>query len=823
MKKVLLVLSVIIYLLTSFHFMPVIAEEQDGTESSPETTEVTEMEESSDDIKKTEETIPEEETVSEDNFSDDTDVIEKAEDNAEETIPEEETVSEDNFSDETNVIEKAEDDAEEIIPEENEYSDDKAVIEKTEEESLESENIEESVNENEDVYSTGNSYSEPYVLHLDQGISIQSEGSEKFFKFTPSRSGQYTFSSSGDSDTTGCFYYDYPGWYVEDDDSGENLNFSVTYDLIKGRDYYLCVSGYNQSSFSCTVSVTADSYDAVRTVSITFDINYDKGGRYGDSYSDDFSDSSTRVIEYEYGEDTTNNLGPSNVNYKDSSRLFVGWADRKDAVKPQYNGYTNCYFECDTFYPTEDTVLYAVYMPVHTVTFIPGNGFWVETGTEYISPSDKSKNLSFTVFDQKTFKESPGPIGNHESLEIMCNTGVFKGWSTTSDGKNIVNINNYRFTKNMTFYAVFQKTTGWKKVNDNWYYFNANGVLQKGWQKIDGKWYYFNSDGVMQTYWTPVGNNWYYLGSNGAMRTGWISYTSGGYTTWFYCNSSGAAVTGWQKIDGKWYYLRPETRQMVTGLEYINGKPYYFSNSGAMLTGWQKAYGNWYYFSNSGAAVIGWQKIKNKWYYFDSNIYNKGVMLTGWQKISNKWYYMSSSGVMQTGWIKLGGNWYYLTGSGAMVTGWQKIKGKWYYFGSSGDMYYQGWYEINGKRYWFKNNGEMISGWGKILDDEVAGGFYWVYCNSNGVGYTGWIQDGDDWYYAEKGDLYYGMNYINGILYCFDDYTGIMKKDIFVYEKEHTNTYWPYHFDADGKGTNGWLEYGWYYYHYVNGYPVDRQ
>ena len=33
---------------------------------------------------------------------------------------------------------------------------------------------------------------------------------------------------------------------------------------------------------------------------------------------------------------------------------------------------------------------------------------------------------------------------------------------------------------------------GWQKINSSWYYFDANGYMQKDWQEIGGKWYYFS-------------------------------------------------------------------------------------------------------------------------------------------------------------------------------------------------------------------------------------------------------------------------------------------------------------------------------------------
>ncbi|MHB0803355.1 hypothetical protein PVK73_28835 [Bacillus thuringiensis] len=40
--------------------------------------------------------------------------------------------------------------------------------------------------------------------------------------------------------------------------------------------------------------------------------------------------------------------------------------------------------------------------------------------------------------------------------------------------------------------------TGWKKIDNKWYYFNNDGLQVKGTLKqIDGKWYYFKTDGTL--------------------------------------------------------------------------------------------------------------------------------------------------------------------------------------------------------------------------------------------------------------------------------------------------------------------------------------
>ena len=164
-------------------------------------------------------------------------------------------------------------------------------------------------------------------------------------------------------------------------------------------------------------------------------------------------------------------------------------------------------------------------------------------------------------------------------------------------------------------YNIESALTGWQKIGNVWYFFDADGIAVTGERTISGKHYFFNDDATMFTGWRQVGNKWYYYGGSGYV-TGWYKIGK----SWYYFNSSGAMLTGWQKLSGKWYY---------------------FNSSGKMLTGWQKLSGKWYFFESSGAMKTGWYKTGGKWYYFNSS----GVMATGSVKIGNKTYRFNSSGV----------------------------------------------------------------------------------------------------------------------------------------------------------------------------------
>ena len=354
--------------------------------------------------------------------------------------------------------------------------------------------------------------------------------------------------------------------------------------------------------------------------------------------------------------------------------------------------------------------------------------------------------------------------------------------------------------------------TGWKKVDNQWYYYDSKGNKTTGWQKVEGLWYYMNANGVMLTGWQLINGKYYYLTSSGAMATGWILLNG----TWYYLDSSGAMLTGFQKINGKTYYLKEDSGAMVTGLQVINGKEYRFDSSGAALSGWQKISGKWYYMDTNGAVLTGWQLISGVWYYLEPQ---HGVMQTGWQLINGTWYYMNGSGAMLTGWQKIGSTWYYMNASGAMASdtwigayyvdasgawiqgktpqsgsqtgtvtntqtssqtakwilsgkrwwyrhadgsytksGWEKINGTWYLFDASGWML-TGWQKVKGTWYYMDGSGAMLTGWQKV-------GGTWYYLAGSGAMLTGWQKVGGTWYYMNgSGAMLTGWQFVNGKWY----------------------------------------------------------
>ena len=105
---------------------------------------------------------------------------------------------------------------------------------------------------------------------------------------------------------------------------------------------------------------------------------------------------------------------------------------------------------------------------------------------------------------------------------------------------------------------VLEKTDSYNVVKDQWvqeeagWKYYASNKAVSGWKQVDGKWFFFNAEGVMQKWWVKDGNTWYYLNGNGEMQTGWLQ--DGG--KWYYLETSGAMkASQWFTVGGKWYYV----------------------------------------------------------------------------------------------------------------------------------------------------------------------------------------------------------------------------------------------------------------------------
>lgn len=97
----------------------------------------------------------------------------------------------------------------------------------------------------------------------------------------------------------------------------------------------------------------------------------------------------------------------------------------------------------------------------------------------------------------------------------------------------------------------------WKRIENEWYYFDQYGYMVTGWLLQDGRWYYLDPSGKMcRSQWLFDNNQWYYFHEDGVMAAGrWVEYKKG----WYYLKEDGAmavstVIDGRYRVgeDGKW-------------------------------------------------------------------------------------------------------------------------------------------------------------------------------------------------------------------------------------------------------------------------------
>ena len=330
------------------------------------------------------------------------------------------------------------------------------------------------------------------------------------------------------------------------------------------------------------------------------------------------------------------------------------------------------------------------------------------------------------------------------------------------------------------------ENSGFKKIENETYYFTSNGYVKTGWLSVNNNWYFFKNSGCMVT------SNWvgsYYMDSEGKMKTN--AFTPDGY----YCGADGVYVrNAWVKHNGNYYYMD------ANGLMKKNAwvKDYYLGADGVMKTNTFTPDG--YYVGSDGAYYRNrWIKYENKYYYANG----AGLL------VKNTWvkaYYLGADGVMKTNAFTPDG--YYVGADGAYLRN-QKIQvdGKEYYLNAAGKVARNQWVgdyfiDVNGNvvknhwagNYWCGADGRYVkSSW---VDD----GRYYV--GSNGVYVINqWIGD----YYLNGADLVTKNAWV-GNYWCGSD--GKYVRSSWVDNNQ-------YYVGANGVYVPGrWVAYGsrWCYY-----------
>ena len=235
---------------------------------------------------------------------------------------------------------------------------------------------------------------------------------------------------------------------------------------------------------------------------------------------------------------------------------------------------------------------------------------------------------------------------------------------------------------------------GWKTVNKKSRYYQENGCCTIGEYKIDDKWYYFDKNGIMQTGFVDLPEKTVYYNENGVMEY------------------------GEQKINDAWYYFDMITGKMATGFCELPEKWVYYGSNGKMLYGEQKI-GNYYYYFDTvfGSMYSGWKTVNGKTRYYQSN----GQSKIGEYCENGRWYYFDKNGVMQKGFVQLPGKTVYYNGSGVMQYGEQKISDAWYYFDTITGKMATGFYNLPGKTVYYGTDGKML------YKEQKIGNYYYYF------------------------------------------------------------------------------------------------
>ena len=234
---------------------------------------------------------------------------------------------------------------------------------------------------------------------------------------------------------------------------------------------------------------------------------------------------------------------------------------------------------------------------------------------------------------------------------------------------------------------------------------------------------------------------------------------------------------GLYKENGKVYFY--ENDVAITGIVNDNGTFYYVNADGNVKTGWVNDQNHWYFVNNDATCKQGWYKYYGKWYYLDANdeTYPSSAVTNQAKEINGIKYHFDENGAIKTGWINDDDHWYFYDGNASLVSGWYKYYGKWYYLDANDAAYPSAAItnqvrEINGVKYTFDENGAIKTGW--MLD-----GNDWYYYDQNGNKCTGWVYVKNQWYLLNNdGVMQTGWQRVSGKWYYLDS-SGAMLHDTY--------------------------------------------
>lgn len=207
-----------------------------------------------------------------------------------------------------------------------------------------------------------------------------------------------------------------------------------------------------------------------------------------------------------------------------------------------------------------------------------------------------------------------------------------------------------------------------RTIDGKTYYFNEMGYKTYGIVWIQDDYYSFDDNGVMET---NIEKNDYYFGNDGkALRNTWKQLPNGKYR---YYDNSCIFYRGYNDFS-----------------EYeIDGKYYAFDSDGYMITGWKQNYGSWYYYKKDGS------KANNEWVDDTYYVNEYGVMCTN-QWVNDFTYVGNDGKKTKNTWEHKSGIWKYKLGNDAYAKSiLLNIDRKYYAFDYTGAMVVNGVEHVN--------------------------------------------------------------------------------------------------------------------------------
>ncbi|MBO5576288.1 MAG: cell wall-binding repeat-containing protein [Ruminococcus sp.] len=344
------------------------------------------------------------------------------------------------------------------------------------------------------------------------------------------------------------------------------------------------------------------------------------------------------------------------------------------------------------------------------------------------------------------------------------------------------------------------KTEPYKRENEKTYNYNGGNGVGTGLSKVGNELHLYNDEGIelygRQTF---DGRYYYFDRQTGAAISGWKEYvtSSGNSYMSYYSPADNAAVTGLQKI-GNDYYLFDDNGYRLHGIRSVNGVNCLFDKAtGKLQTGWYDNGSYLYYYDGLNGRVQGKKcfRIDGKYYYFADS----GASLTGFRTPAESaaMYFDPVDYSLVNGWFSVNGNSYYCDGTKGMKTGSVKLEGNEYYFSPTSYVSMKGARTVDAVPCWFdENTGIRVTG----MQFYAPNNNYYMY-NENGrttgFNYYGGVLYNFSQYGIPAKGAYGQSSNPYGFRTYFDTETGEQQLGLITYTASSGNTYTYYYLDTN--------------------------